>query len=133
MGNVKWMTRDEWEVHVRTPYYDMFGDLQVSTVLGDYATEAEVALVFAELHRLYQDEGRKMRTAKLAAASLFARCPGNTVRERYDRFDRATPAEQEQLRVIRRHKENRQEIAVVVADLRKGVVPRAAQHYDPQD
>ena len=43
----KWMTREEWSKHVRTPYYDLFDDLPVSGAFADYATPEEIVAILA--------------------------------------------------------------------------------------
>lgn len=50
MTKLKWGTRDEWAVGVRTPYADLAPS--VSTRIGDYATLPEVADLVVAMRKL---------------------------------------------------------------------------------
>lgn len=70
------LSRGEWAARERTPSDYDWDNLRTSTDLSLYANVAEIAAATEALHSLYQDEGRAMRAAKQAAASAFARHPG---------------------------------------------------------
>jgi hypothetical protein len=121
-NNFVWPSREEWAKQERTPYGDKFPDYLVTSQASAYATPAEVQAIIEALKQLYAEEGRKLRTAKLAAGPLN-RQPGETKTAHIRRYYNMSESERGSLVPVHTHEERRQDINEAIKALRNDNLP----------